>query len=68
MLVKGAPVRFQAIIWTIAGLLFIGPIGTNFCQNTNIYIQQNEFENTLCKIAVILPQLQYLNSLEPAVQ
>ena len=28
-----SPGRRQAIIWTNAGILLIGPIGTNFCEN-----------------------------------
>ena len=31
-LVAPSPGRRQAIIWTNAGILLIGPLGTNFCE------------------------------------
>ena len=41
------PIWLQAITWTNAYLLSIGPLGTNFSenQNTKVYIQENAFEN-----------------------
>ena len=48
----------QAIIGTNAGILLIGPYGTNFSeifnQNSNIFIHENEFESVVCKMAAIL--------------
>ena len=56
-----APVRRQAIIWTDAGLLLLGPLGTNFSEirikiQFEIYIQENDYEN-VCKMAAILSRL-----------
>ena len=47
-----SPGRRQAIIWTIAGILLIGPLGTNFSEIL-IGIQENAFENVVCKMASI---------------
>ena len=53
-----SPGRRQAIIWTNAGILLIGPLGTNFSENRNrnlyIFIQENAFENVVWKMASIL--------------
>ena len=53
-----SPDRRQAIIWTNAGLLLIGPLGTNFSEilieNSNIFIQENAFESVVCEVAAIL--------------
>ena len=38
-----SPIRRQAIIWTNAGLLLIGPLGTNFCK---ILIKTQNFSYT----------------------
>ena len=47
-----SPNRRQAIIWTNAVLLLIRPFRTkfqwNFNQNSNIFIEENEFENVVC--------------------
>ena len=47
-----SPGRRQAIIWTNAGILLIGPLGTNFQwnfnHNSNILIQENALENIVC--------------------
>ena len=49
-----SPVRRQAIIWNNAGLLSIGPMGTNFSKiriaNLSFFIQENAFENVVCQI------------------
>ena len=49
-----SPVRHQAITWSNAGLLSIGPLGTNFSENRieiqNFFIRENTFENVVCKI------------------
>ena len=48
----------KAIIWTIARILLLGPLGTNiseiFNQNSYIFIQENAFENVVWKMAAIL--------------
>ena len=49
-------VWWQAIIWTNAGTLLIGPLWTNFSEiwiKIPIFIQENEFEN-VNKMAAIL--------------
>ena len=51
-----SPCRRQAIIWTNAGILLIGPSGTN--RKSYIFIQENAFENVVWKIAAILPRPQ----------
>ena len=47
-----APGWRQAIIWTNAGILLNEPLGTNFQwnfnQNSNIFIEENTFENAVC--------------------
>ena len=51
--------RRQAIIWTNAGILLIGPWGTQkFNRYSNIFIQQNAFENVVCEMASILSRPQ----------
>ena len=54
----------QAIIWKNAGLLLIVPLGTHlnlnlnlktsvkFNRNTNIYIEENAFENVICEMSI----------------
>ena len=53
-----SPGRRQAIIWTNAGILLIGPLGTNFQwnfnQNSNIFIKENVFASVICEMASIL--------------
>ena len=52
----------QAHIWTNAGILLIGPLGTrvqwNFNRNSNIFIQENAFENVVWKMVTILSRHQ----------
>ena len=60
-------IRRQAIICTNAGLLLIGPLGTNF-SGIRIKIQpfslkKNQFENIICNFAVIFSVLQCVNRL-----
>ena len=49
-----SPVWRQAITWNNADLLSIGSLGINFSdirnQNTKVFIQENAFENVVCKI------------------
>ena len=59
-----SPGRRQAIIWTNAGILLIGPLGTNFSEIligiSNIFIQENAFENVVCELASICLGLNVL--------
>ena len=60
-----SPGRRQAIIWTNAGILLIGPLGTNFC-GTSIEIHtfslKNAPENVVWKMAAILSRPQFVNA------
>ena len=60
-----SPVRPQAIIWTNAGIWFIGPLATNFSENFNcngnIYIKENVFENVVWKMSAILSRPKCVN-------
>ena len=62
-----SPRRRQAIIWTNAGILLIGPFGTNFSeiliQNWNIFIEEKAFENVVWKMAAILSRPQCVKTL-----
>ena len=57
-----SPGRRQAIIWTNAGILLIGPIGTNFneitTKNSYIFIQENPIKTVVWKMSAILSWLQ----------
>ena len=54
-----SPGRRQAIIWTNAGMMLIGPLGTNFSDwNLYIFIKENAFENAVWKMAAILSRPQ----------
>ena len=48
----------QAVTWTSSDLLSIGPLGRNFSENldrdSNIFIEENKFENVVCEVTVIL--------------
>ena len=52
-----SPIRRQAIIWTNAGLLSIGPLGTIFGeknnQTTKLFIYENASENVVREKAAI---------------
>ena len=52
------PDRRQAIIWTNAGILVIGPLGTNVSE----IVIETAFENVVWKMAAILSRPQYVNS------
>ena len=54
-----SPDRRQAIIWTNAGILLIGPLGTNF---RVILIEENVFENVVWKMAIIFSRPQCVKS------
>ena len=60
-----SPGRRQDIIWTNAGILLIGPLGTNFSEKLieiGYFIQENVFENIVCEMATILLGLNVLTS------
>ena len=52
-----SPARRQAIIWTNAGILLIGPLGTNFNELLNriqtFSFTKNALENVICEMASI---------------
>ena len=48
----------QVIIYTDAGLLSIGPLGTNF---SKIFIHENASENIVCEKAAILSRVRWVN-------
>ena len=60
-----SPDRRQAIIWTNAGILLIGPLGTNFSEifnrNPDIVFQENTLQSAVCKMASILSRSQCVN-------
>ena len=49
--------RRQAIIWTNAGILLIGPLGTNLSEMAiaihTFFIKENAFENIVYEMATI---------------
>ena len=57
--------RRQAIIWTNAGILLIGSLGTNFSEISvgipHIFIQEHALENVVCEMAFILSRAQCVN-------
>ena len=59
-----SPGRRQAIIWTNAEILLIGPEGTKFSEILNeihIYHSRNAFENVVWKMVAILSRRQCVN-------
>ena len=65
-----SPGRRQAIIWTNAGILLIGPLGTNFSEilieKSNIFVEENTFENVFCEMLFISSRPQCVNSMNMA--
>ena len=57
-----SPGRRQAIIWTNAGILLIGPNKPqwNLNRDSNIFIQENAFIKVVCEMAAILFQPQFV--------
>ena len=59
----------QAIIWTNVSLLWIGPfreqasVKFQYHENTTIFVQENVFENAVCKMLDTLSRPQYVNIL-----
>ena len=66
-----SPGRRQAIIWTNAGVLLIGPIGTNFNEILikihALFIKENPFQIIVWKMAAILSRPQCVSILRPRV-
>ena len=61
-----SPRRHQAIIWTNAGILLIGPLGTKFSEilvKILSFIQENAFEKVVCEMAAILSRPQCVNTI-----
>ena len=62
-----SPDRRQAIIWTNAGLLLIGPLWTNFSEILieiiTFSFKENAFESVVCETAAILSRPQCVNLL-----
>ena len=60
------PVWCQAIIWSNADILSIRPSGINFKwrlnRNTKLFINENLFENVVCKMVAILSRVRWVNS------
>ena len=62
-----SPGRRQAIIWTNAGILLMGPLGTNFSENLiailTFSFTKNAIESVICEMAAILswPQCVKIN-------
>ena len=61
-----SPDRHQAIIWTIAGLLLIGPLGKNFSEILIeiLTFSENAFESVIWETATILSQPQCVKLIE----
>ena len=66
-----SPDRRQAIIRTSAGILLIGPLGTNFSEILieilTFSLKKNAFESVVCKTAVILSRPQCVNAYSTVV-
>ena len=59
-----SPGRHQAIIWTNARILLIGLLGTDLSEinrNSNIFVQENPFENVVWKKAAVFSRPQCEN-------
>ena len=64
-----SPGPCQALIWANAGILLIRTLGTKFSEvlsELKIFIQENAFENGICKMASILPRPHCVNTLWPS--
>ena len=58
------PGQRQAIIWNNAGIVLIGPLGTNFSEFLiEIFFKEITFENVICYMSAILSRPQCVNSL-----
>ena len=60
-----APIQCQAMIWSDIHCLINFTLGNkrcNFNRNSNFFIQENAFQNIICKMAYILHLHQYVQS------
>ena len=61
-----SPGRCQAIIWTNAGTLLFGPLGTNFSEilihNDTFSLKKKSFENVVRKMTAIWSRPQCVNT------
>ena len=55
-------VRRQAIIWTNAGVLLDPSEQGHFNKITTFFIEENVFENFVCKMPAILSRTQWVES------
>ena len=55
------PRQWQAIIWTNAWTLLIGPLGTTY----NSFILEDAFERVVCEMVAIFLVLSVLSTLSP---
>ena len=66
-----SPQRRQAIIWTNAGILLIGPLGTNFSENLikiqTFSLKANMFENVVCEMLFISSRPQSVKCVQTVV-
>ena len=65
-----SPGRHRAIIWTNAGILFIGPLGRNKLKwnlnwTSHIFVQENAFEIAVREISAIFSWLQCVDKSSP---
>ena len=60
-----SPCRRQAIIWNNAGILLIGPLGTNFSESLigirPFSLKKLQLKNAVCKMAFILSRPQWVH-------
>ena len=63
-----SPGRRQSIIWTNAGILLIGPLGTNFSEILieiqTFFIEKNALEHVVWKMSAILSRPQCVKMVE----
>ena len=62
-----SPDRRQAIIWTYAGILLIGPLETNFSEiliGILTFSSKNAVESVVCEMAAVLCRPQCINPLK----
>ena len=60
---NGLAVRCQIIIWTNAGLIVTGPLGTYmYLSDQSNFHSRKSIENVVCKTEAILSRSQYVNN------
>ena len=58
--IRNFRVNFLERKFTFSSNLLV-PLGTNFNQNSNIFIHENAFESIVCELATILSRPQCVN-------